>query len=177
MKRISPLSLTLLLFLLAGACKTPSALQGDINSGADRAAYTRLAKTLGLELSGKEDLRLLEEIAAWIGTPYRYGGAERSGTDCSGFTMAVIKKVYGISLYRSSADQIKNTSPVKPDELRCGDLLFFKIKGDKISHVGMYIASGRFVHASVQRGVVVNALSEDYYKKYFSSAGRIEGIK
>lgn len=161
------------------SCKTVGSIgnnPGKDSLTADRNFYKTYSLKLGITLCGKEDKKLIREVTVWIGTPYKYGGADRSGTDCSGFTMSVYKTVYNMSLYRSAADQIKNTDKVEKVNLRCGDLIFFKIKKDKVSHVGLYIADNKFVHASSKRGVVVNDLSEEYYSKYFFSAGRVKGI-
>jgi cell wall-associated NlpC family hydrolase len=88
----------------------------------------------------------------------------------------VYRKVFDIGLYRSSAEQIKNTEAVEKKDLRCGDLVFFKISGSRISHVGMYIADNKFIHASTKRGVVVNDLTETFYSQHFYSAGRVKKI-
>jgi cell wall-associated NlpC family hydrolase len=143
----------------------------------DRSFYKSYSAKLGVTLSGKENRDFIREIATWIGTPYKYGGSDHNGTDCSGFTMMVYKKVFNISLNRSCADQVNNTEPVDKKNLKCGDLIFFKINKPKASHVGIYIADNKFVHASSKRGVVVNDLSETYYTKYYYSAGRIKGLK
>jgi cell wall-associated NlpC family hydrolase len=167
------------MILLAASCKTPGKLSNTNRSnntaGAD-SFYTTYSNKLSIKLSGKEDKRLIKEVGEWLGTPYKYGGAGLTGTDCSGFTFSVFKTVYNISLYRSSADQVKNTESVSRNDLRCGDLVFFKISGDKVSHVGLYIADNKFIHASTKRGVVVNDLSEDYYTKHYLSSGRVKGL-
>ena len=59
-------------------------------------------------------------------------------------------------------------------ELRTGDLVFFKINNDKISHVGIYLKNNKFIHASSYRGVTVNDLDESYYKKYYYASGRVK---
>ena len=59
------------------------------------------------------------------------------------------------------------------NELQQGDIIFYKINGQKISHVGIYISKNHFVHASTSKGVMINSLDEPYYKKYYSGAGRV----
>jgi murein DD-endopeptidase / murein LD-carboxypeptidase len=144
------------------------------NTSSERTFYSEYSKKLGIGLTGIEDRMLIREVSNWIGTTYKYAGNTQNGTDCSGFTSAVYQKVYNIGLYRSSADQVRNTDPVDKKDLKCGDLVFFKIHGDKVSHVGIYIADNKFVHASNRRGVVVDDLSESYYSKYYFSAGRVK---
>jgi cell wall-associated NlpC family hydrolase len=93
-----------------------------------------------------------EEIAAYaqnfLGTPYVYGGSSTSGFDCSGFTKYVYGQ-FGYTLNRTATDQLSNGVSVRKDELQPGDLVFFKYRTSKpVSHVGIYIGSGQFVHAS-----------------------------
>jgi murein DD-endopeptidase / murein LD-carboxypeptidase len=138
--------------------------------------YKKYSKILGVELTGLEDKKLIEEVAGWIGTPYVYGGESKTGTDCSGMVQTIYKDVYNIKLYRTAADIVKNCNLVKKKELKTGDLVFFKINNTKVSHVGIYIGHDKFIHAS-SKGVMVNGLSEKYYTKYFYSGGRIKDLK
>jgi probable lipoprotein NlpC len=135
--------------------------------------YTTYSKKFGVKLLGNEDQKLISCMASWLGTPYKYAGETRQGTDCSGMIMAIYKEVYKKDLFRSSMEQMKNVTIIKKEELRTGDLVFFKIGGDKVSHVGLYIGEGKFMHASTQRGVVINSLEEEYYKKWFFAGGRV----
>ena len=108
-----------------------------------------------MDIDAKDNHRLYIEVADWIGTPYRHGGTTRKGTDCSGFTSAVYKKVYRHKLKRSSEEQrTKNCRKVAKRNLKEGDLVFFHNgrKKRKATHVGIYLKDGRFVHASTSRG-------------------------
>jgi lipoprotein Spr len=64
--------------------------------------------------------------------------------------------------------------PIKKSALKEGDLVFFKIKQKRISHVGVYVGNNKFAHASVQNGVIISDLDEPYYKMYFYKGGRVE---
>jgi lipoprotein Spr/probable lipoprotein NlpC len=136
--------------------------------------YSIYAQKLGVKLNGNEDLNLLESMVSWKGTPYRYGGNTKKGTDCSGFVTSVYKEVYGKQLQRSSKDIVKDVKYISKNEMKAGDILFFKINGKSISHVGIYIADNKFIHASTKSGVVVNDLSQEYYQKSFYKAGRVK---
>jgi murein DD-endopeptidase / murein LD-carboxypeptidase len=127
-------------------------------------------------ISKLKNKALEREVKLWLGTPYRMGGTTKSGTDCSGFVGNVYSAVYGIKLTRSSKDMVKEVSKTikKPRKLKEGDLVFFKIKGNRVSHVGIYLNDGNFVHASTSRGVIINNLNEDYYKKRFYRGGRFK---
>lgn len=136
--------------------------------------YKKYSEILGVELSGKEDKKLIEAVSGWLGVKYLYGGNTKKGTDCSGMVGSIYKEVYNINLNRSANDQVKNCDPVNKNNLKTGDLVFFKINNTKVSHVGIYIGRYKFIHASTSKGVIVSNLNEDYYKKYFYSGGRVK---
>jgi cell wall-associated NlpC family hydrolase len=106
-----------------------------------------------------------------VGVPYRYGGSTVKGFDCSGLVQFAYAKA-GKSIPRTTADQWHQMSPVSRNDLRVGDLLFFRIDG-RISHVGLYLGSRRFVHApSSGREVTIAGLDSDFYRKAFVRGGR-----
>lgn len=112
----------------------------------------------------------------WYGTPYKYGGCDRRGVDCSCFVNILYQSVYAISLARSAAEMFKACESLKGDNINEGDLVFFKIGGNAITHVGVYLKNRQFIHASTSRGVIVNSLDEAYYKKYFYCAGKVKKL-
>lgn len=146
----------------------------DENSGEDdRQIYYNYSKRLGIELEGTENKALLAAIEEWLGTRYKMGGCSKSGVDCSCFVKAVYQKAYDAELGRSSADMFQsNLSPVRLDDLREGDLLFFKTKGGRIFHVGIYLKHNKFAHVSRLKGVKVSSL--DFFRKTLSSARRLK---
>jgi cell wall-associated NlpC family hydrolase len=106
-----------------------------------------------------------------IGVPYRYGGSNPSGFDCSGLVQYSYSRA-GKRVPRTTGQQWSATRTVGRHELRAGDLLFFNIEG-KMSHVGMYVGDQRFVHApSSGRTVAVASLESPYYRSAFARAGR-----
>jgi hypothetical protein len=111
-----------------------------------------------------------------LGTRYRWGGTTPAGFDCSGFTGYVYSR-NGKSLPRTASEQSKQGQKVSRDGLKEGDLVFFKTtRSDRVSHVGIYVGEGKFVHASSGGGRVrVNNLSDDYYSKRFAGARRVAG--
>jgi cell wall-associated NlpC family hydrolase len=162
---------------LALACNPSKKVSKSSNSSTGSAdSYKKYSKTFGTEFTGKEDKKLLAELSTWIGVPYVYGGESKTGTDCSGMVQTVFKTVYNVSLYRTAYDLEKNCDKVSKKNLTCGDLVFFKISSTKISHVGIYLAKNKFIHAS-SKGVMVSDLTEAYYIKYYYSAGRVKDVK
>ncbi|MDD2309428.1 MAG: NlpC/P60 family protein [Desulfuromonadaceae bacterium] len=109
----------------------------------------------------------------FVGIPYRWGGNNVvEGMDCSGFVRAVYN-LCGLSIPRTSSDQFKAGDLVTKDALLDGDLVFFGSSADKISHVGIYVGGGKFVHAP-KRGeeIRVTAVDESYFEKRFVGARR-----
>ncbi len=115
--------------------------------------------------------RMQAEIDSWMGTPYVFGGTTKNGVDCSAFTQAVFRSV-GIDIPRRASRQAAAARTVSRSSLKYGDLVFFNTSGSGISHCGIYLGNGEFVHASSSRGVVRDLLSHPYYSTRFVSAGR-----
>ncbi len=112
-------------------------------------------------------------VDEWIGVPYRYAGSSRSGVDCSGFVCTVYREFYEDPFKgRRSEDLFAEVDPIEKEDLQPGDLVFFKIRGGRIDHVGVYLGQGEIAHASTQRGVIRSRLDEEYYKKRFFKGGR-----
>ncbi|RQW08222.1 NlpC/P60 family protein [Paenibacillus rhizophilus] len=109
-----------------------------------------------------------------IGTKYVSGGTSTNGFDCSGFTMYVFDKM-GIDLPHQSGSQFKMGDAVSRSDLRAGDLVFFNTTGKGVSHVGVYVGSGKFAHASSSKGVTVTSLNDSYYVSRFVGAKRVMG--
>src|SRR5690606_255041 len=109
----------------------------------------------------------------YLGTKYVWGGESPKGFDCSGFTQYVFKN-FKIKLNRVSRDQAKQGTAVSKSNLKPGDLVFFATNGGSINHVGIYIGSGKFIHAESQReGVTITSMSESFYARSYVKARRV----
>ena len=112
-----------------------------------------------------------------VGTPYRWGGnTPDSGFDCSGLIKYVYNDAAGISLPRTTREMIvMRAQNVGKDKLQTGDLLFFATSGgSQVSHAGIYVGEGRFVHAPATGGTVkLDSLSKAYWQKAYLNAKRV----
>lgn len=163
--------------LCGGGCKS-SQKTVHTNSGYTEARKQAEQERRRIVHESTDDL--VREAERWLGTPYRYGGSEKGvGTDCSGLTMEIYRRVAGIKIPRNSAEQQKFCRPIGRDKLSAGDLVFFSSAKGRggVSHVGIYVDEGVFVHASSSRGVIASNLSETYYDTHFHSAGRVPGLE
>lgn len=107
---------------------------------------------------------LVAEARKYQGVSYRYGGTGPDGFDCSGFTQFVYSYC-DISLPRSSVDQYTAGRAVQESDARPGDLVFFKINYRRVSHVGIYLGDGQFIHApSPGKKVSIASIGVNYWK-------------
>ena len=108
----------------------------------------------------------------------RGGRSPATGFDCSGFVRYVFAHAIGLNLPANSARQFLAGVKVKRGDMQPGDLVFFHTRGKKrISHVGIYLDNGRFIHSpSAGKSVEVSSLDEAYWAKRFAGARRPEGI-
>lgn len=118
-------------------------------------------------------IELGEILRRYLGTPYKGTSKYEPGIDCSRFTAEVYQKFDGRKLPRVSGEQAKIGRKISRSGLRYGDLVFFVIEGKRISHVGIYVGSNEFIHASSSRGVVIDGINESYWKKRFHSGRRL----
>ena len=130
---------------------------------------------LGVDESDIQNGRLYAFIDQWMGTPYKFGGEDKDGVDCSGLTQLLEQQVFGINIPRSTSQQINVIKRKYEEELVEGDLVFFDYDGKKFSHVGVYLQNGYYVHASATKGVMITKLHDPFTYKYFSRCGSIIG--
>lgn len=120
---------------------------------------------------------LLFRAISLVGTPYRYGGnTPEGGFDCSGLIAYIFHDVAGARLPRSAAEIDRLDLPaIARARLLPGDLVFFR-DGGRVSHIGIYVGEGRFVHAPNRGGTVrLDALDGDYWRQHYAGAKRLVG--
>jgi cell wall-associated NlpC family hydrolase len=107
------------------------------------------------------------------GTPFRNGGSDPKGFDCSGFTQYVFSQ-YGVALPREVREQYRAGKSIDPSQLAPGDLVFFATTDPDVSHVAIAIGGDGFVHAPSSSGVVrVEHLSATYWSPRFVGVRRV----
>lgn len=148
---------------------------------AGNAAHTRSAsaESAGVQTNsgnrggGSPALRAASIAEQQVGIPYRYGGSDRQGFDCSGLVYYSYANA-GTQVARTTGGLWGTLQPVAKNKLQTGDVLFFDIEG-KMSHVGLYLGQGRFVHApSTGRSVVVGELNSEFYRHALIRGGRTD---
>lgn len=139
----------------------------------DRETADKYAEIMGVERKDIKNGRLYSFIDEWMGVPYRFGGMDKDGVDCSGLVSLLQLQVYDQPVPRTCALQANSVKRKYEDELKEGDLVFFDFDGKQYSHVGVYLQNGYIVHASTRRGVVVVKLHDQGIYKYFSRAGSV----
>ena len=132
----------------------------------------KYAMLMNVNVETLEDASLYNFIDDWSGTRYRMGGSTKRGIDCSAFTSTLLMAVYSLSAPRTAREQYKATQRISKNDLTEGDLVFFNTRGG-ISHVGLYLNNGYFVHSCCSEGVTINNLDDSYYSHRFISGGRM----
>ncbi|MBM4158131.1 MAG: NlpC/P60 family protein [Ignavibacteria bacterium] len=117
---------------------------------------------------------VMYKVIEYLNTPYLWGGTSKRGIDCSGFVQAVMYQSLGIKLPRTSYEQSNVGTDVSVSELSFGDLLFFDtMNKGRVSHVGIYLSDGYFVHSGSRTGVIVTSLNNEPYSRVFIKAKRV----
>ncbi|MBN4076116.1 C40 family peptidase [Gemmatimonas aurantiaca] len=179
-KTLVILGATLLTFSLSGCYRADGVNEneGKRSSKAKRSTQSQRSSELrGPHKSGfwNSDTRteLGKILRRYLGMPYKGTSKYEPGIDCSRFTAEVYEAFDGRKLPRVSRAQARIGLKISRAGLRYGDLIFFTIVGDRISHVGIYVGNNEFVHASASRGVVIDNINESYWRKRFHSGRRL----
>lgn len=164
--RITAVLLTLTVWLLAGCAASPSRDADAAPAVEPASGRPAPARTV----SGPRRL-VLETAARQLGTPYRYGGTDPRGFDCSGLVRYSHGSA-GVQVPRTAQAQWRAARKLPLSRIRPGDLLFFRLEGTKTSHVGIYAGNGQFIHApSSGKRVSRASLENPYWRRHLIGAG------
>jgi len=168
--------LTAVLVSLAVACSNSGLFASPLEGGYPLAPRASASEEEKSQAYINARLRVIEAAQRYMGTPYIYGGMTPAGLDCSGFICLSFQNALGVSLPRSAAGLYSWTVRINLENAQPGDLLFFSTSStSSITHVGLYIGGGRFMHAASagpQTGVIISGMDETYYINTFAGAGR-----
>lgn len=117
---------------------------------------------------------IVDEALKHLGAPYLWGGQTPAGWDCSGFILYVYQRAAGVALPRVTQDQFRVGASLRPDEVQAGDIVFFTdTDGPGITHNGIALGDGRFIHSrSAAYGTVISNLADPYWTKHYAGARR-----
>ena len=114
----------------------------------------------------------LDVARKMLGSPYRYGGMDPKGFDCSGLVRYAFSQS-GVELPRTSREIFRASQRIDPEKIEPGDLVFFTLSANKISHVGIYAGQSRFIHSpSSGKGVSYASMANPYWQRRLIAAGR-----
>lgn len=153
--RWQPLLLLVALLLSVVGCQsTPKPGHQDRLAAVDYPSAVASTPSLAL---------LYQQHADWHGTPYRLGGANRNGIDCSAFVQITYRELFGIDLPRTTQEQLGVGQRISRRSLQTGDLVFFR----NGRHVGIYLENDQFLHASTSRGVKISNMNNQYWSRHY----------
>lgn len=141
--------------------------KNEYNTNKVELLVEKYSTLLGVKPSDISNIALYSFIDQWYGTPYKYGGDSKNGIDCSNFVTLLYKEVFNKTISGPSGTIFNQCTVTSNNNLKEGDLVFFKIKKNKISHVGVYLQNNQFIHATTKKGVRIDNLNTTYYTTYF----------
>jgi peptidoglycan DL-endopeptidase CwlO len=154
--------------LLAGCALRPASAPAPVSAPRAPQSAPELVAPAGVDHAAL----LVANATAMLGQPYRYGGAEPGGFDCSGLVAYAAARA-GIYVPRTAQEQLRAGVPVRRSELRAGDLVFMRLKGKDL-HVGIALDAQHFVHAPASGGRVrIDSLDRVPYSSGFTGARRV----
>lgn len=157
-----------LILTLIGCSSTTPPIKQATTQQAVSSSQTIKIKELNLPQSdGYHDY-----FQEWKGVPYRYGGTNKKGVDCSAFTQDAFRTLHQQSLPRTTEHQLSLGVRINLDNAKKGDLIFFKTS-TKVRHVGIYVGSRQFMHASTSKGVIISSLDNPYWKNTYWQIRRV----
>ena len=182
---LAGLGASLALVLASGCATQPGGIAQGTSEGSSATATNQGLQDAPLPYSPLETIdtrsgmhtrseEVVVQAVAQLGTPYRWGGESAdNGFDCSGLTQHAFHAA-GLDLPRTSYLQYRKTERVDRQRIRPGDLVFFRLDGQQVDHVGIYVGDNRFIHApSPGKEVSFASLDNAYWSRRFAGGGRV----
>lgn len=157
------------------SAKAAPAAKASVLKGSDKKGIKKGKKEKSAAESGKISLKakdVTEEAKKYIGVPYRFGGTDTRGFDCSGFIQYVFRRE-GMQLPRAADEQYRLGKKISKSALRPGDLVFFSTYEKGVSHSGIYMGNGSFISATSSSGIAVADMTGGYWAERYIGAKRI----
>ncbi len=123
-------------------------------------------------ITSSQGKQIVSTAKSFMGVPYVFGGTTPGGFDCSGLLQYVFK-MHGLTIPRLADEQYNLGKSAKIHQLVAGDLVFFTTYTDGVSHCGIYVGDGKFLHASSSRGVIIDSLDNEYWRTRFVGARKV----
>ena len=158
------------------ACKSLPA-QDSIGNIIRQHEYRYLCQLFNSPVPAFFNATLYMAVSDWLGVPYRYAGTTLKGVDCSAFVRCVMRDAFGIDAQGNSGTLYAQSLRVRKKNLEQGDLVFFKTRNRRVSHVGIYLGDNKFAHSSRSNGVIVSDMDNVYYKTRYAGGGRLRERK
>jgi probable lipoprotein NlpC len=175
MKLIRPILAFILLLAVLSAYSQAKLVRND--SGAQLTSQTdiinKYAKLLDVPTDSIKNIQLYTLIEQYSFTPYKFGGKDPGGVDCSGFSCLIEKQIFGVTIPRSTSSQAKAVQSKSISQLKEGDLVFLKLGGNAINHVGVYLQNGYFVHATSNLGIILDNVNDPDTQQRFMACGSV----
>lgn len=160
-----------------GSKKVYSKINTKTSTSSVKTSSADVYRSSNKSFSSKDADFVLRTAKSYLGVPYKFGGTNDTGFDCSGLVLVSFDKL-GLKLPRNSSQQATQGKEIKINEVREGDLVFFNTSGNSISHVGIIetiekTGEIKFIHSSTSKGVIISSLDENYWKTRFVKAVRL----
>ena len=182
---LAGLGAALALALASGCATQPGGFAQETGQGTSTATASQGVQGAPLPYSPLETIdtrsgmhtrseEVVVQAVAQLGTPYRWGGESAdNGFDCSGLTQHAFHAA-GLDLPRTSYLQYRKTERIDRQRIRPGDLVFFRLDGQRVDHVGIYVGEDRFIHApSPGKEVSFASLDNAFWSRRFAGGGRV----
>ena len=157
-----------ILVLVLNSCNVT---KQQIKPNSRQSVLEKYSKQLNASLT---NYKLYYFIDQWMGTPYIYGGKDRSSIDCSHFVHRCYNEVFSPYNFANSNELSQKIKRINRSKLKEGDFIFFKFNSGTVNHVGIYLINNYFVHASTIKGVMISSLSESVFTVNYVLGGSLK---